>query len=116
MNPKHIGPSLGKRVEKPDPIIDRSPEYHAWKAIRQRCSAGPDSKDYQYWAGRGIKVCERWNEFQYFLEDMGPRPTPKHSLDRVNCDGDYEPSNCRWATPAEQSQNRRSMGGNWRRA
>lgn len=86
---------------------DRSPEYATWKGIKRRCSA-PRCKDYKDYGGRGIRVCDRWlNSFENFLADMGRKPSPKHSIDRADNDGNYEPGNCRWATPSEQSKNRR---------
>lgn len=88
---------------------NRTPEYVAWKAMRRRCSVPPDHPDYPYWAGRGIKVCERWSTFTYFLSDMGPKPSPAHSLDRIDVDGGYSPDNCRWATQIEQGRNRRCV-------
>ena len=81
--------------------------YGSWSSMRRRCY---DSKrdNYKYYGGRGIKVCERWsNSFLAFLEDMGERPSPKHELDRINVNGNYEPSNCRWITHREQCLNRR---------
>jgi len=74
--------------------------------MNKRCR-NPADKDYLRWGGRGIRVCERWrNSFENFLADMGKKPSAKHSLDRINNDGDYEPGNCRWATNREQSRNR----------
>lgn len=79
-------------------------EHNIWLALRKRCNS-PTDPAYCLYGGRGIKVCERWNDFNNFLADMGPRPLGR-SLDRIDNDGNYEPSNCRWATATEQSRNR----------
>lgn len=76
--------------------------------MRQRCFYKPNKK-YALYGGRGITVCERWNIFENFFEDMGRKPSPRHTLDRYpNNDGNYEPGNCRWATYTEQNRNRRN--------
>lgn len=85
----------------------RSPEYLAWGHMRRRCQ-DPQHPQFRNYGGRGIAVCERWQEFQNFLADMGARPSPRHSLDRIDNDGSYEPGNCRWATKDVQQHNRRA--------
>ena len=82
------------------------PEFRIWVAMRKRCR-NKNNADYYLYGGRGIKVCERWQDFKNFIEDIGRRPSKKHSIDRVDNDGNYEPGNCRWVLPEIQARNTR---------
>ena len=87
--------------------LKTSPVYKSWESMKNRCN-NFNNIGYPYYGGRGIKVCIEWNDFRNFYKDMGERPEGM-TLDRYpNNDGDYEPNNCRWATPAEQAQNKRN--------
>lgn len=99
----------GKHQNKPS--FNRS-IYDAWRNLFARCD-DPEHKSYRRYGGRGIKICDRWRNgdgsksgYDCFLEDMGTKPSDLHSIDRINNDGNYEPSNCRWATAAMQVNNR----------
>jgi hypothetical protein len=86
--------------------MTKSPEYNSWTKMKRRCLSPADAK-YPLYGGRGIGVCERWlHDFEAFFADVGERPSSTHSLDRIDVNGNYEPGNCRWATPSEQSRNK----------
>ncbi len=81
------------------------PEYYIWSSMKYRCQ-NPKDKRFLSYGGRGIQVCTKWKQsFQTFFEDMGPRPSKDYSINRIDNDGDYTPSNCEWATSREQSRN-----------
>lgn len=108
---KAVLPSCGclarEHVAQRNYVHGRSatPEYRAWSSMRTRCS-NPKARWWPRYGGRGITVDVSWETFEQFLLDMGPRPSPQHSLDRVDNDGPYAPWNCRWATSRQQCRNK----------
>ena len=88
----------------------RTKIYRIWTSMKSRCYCKTDT-NYHHYGERGITVCERWrDDFLAFLDDMGEPPSPSHSLDRIDNEGNYELNNCRWATKSEQVANRRYLG------
>jgi hypothetical protein len=96
-----------RRTAKRRVVVARhqTPTRVTWQCIWRRCS-DPSNNRYRYYGGRGIRVCRRWKNYAAFLEDMGKGP-PGTTLDRIDVNGDYTRSNCRWATPSEQRRNQR---------
>lgn len=89
--------------------LSHLPEYQTYSSMMDRCY-NPDNSSFENYGGRGVRVCERWlDSVANFIADMGQKPSKHHSLDRIDCNGHYEPSNCRWALPEDQARNRRNV-------
>jgi hypothetical protein len=82
--------------------------YKTWTNMKSRCNDS-NRHDFMHYGGRGIRVCEHWLTYDNFLADIGLKPSPKHTIDRINPDGNYEPGNCRWLTHLEQQRNRKNI-------
>lgn len=105
-NAKSCGCTRFKRLYKHH-MTGRT-EHNIWRTMLARCS-NPNFKNYKYWGGKGIRVCERWKEFSNFYSDMGDRPSKDYSIDRIDGSKDYSPDNCKWSTRIEQNNNRSNV-------
>lgn len=101
----HKAKILKDGVNKTHGMANKTPTYKTWKEMRNRCR-NPNAQNWKWYGGNGISICERWNDYQNFLADMGERPLGT-SIDRIDVLGNYEPNNCRWATSKEQAESNR---------
>lgn len=95
-------------------LSNKHPLYGTWKSIRTRCN-NPNATSYKNYGAKGVKICERWNDFLLFIKDMGEKPGSNYQVDRKDNSGDYEPSNVRWATREQQNVNQRPKGATGRK-
>jgi hypothetical protein len=95
------------RIRKPSVTVEYKSEYQSWLSMRERCN-NTKHKKYKVYGGRGITICERWNDFKSFLMDMGRKPDPKFTIERDDVNGNYEPANCRWIDRKDQGRNKRN--------
>lgn len=102
----HVNPRVPIKKRIPGSSLAKSVEFRTWTGLRYRCN-NPNSSSYKNYGARGIKVCKRWDNFENFLEDMGKRPSPELSIERINNNRGYSKSNCKWGTKSEQRRNQR---------